>query len=90
MLVVFALVGLGAGLAAQSALLTQLGLTETAARTFVLDEIKSPATNRSSAIADRRQSRVSQASLVRSRRRGDGSVRLGEGLRELAGVQGEL
>jgi hypothetical protein len=40
----------GGGFAAQSAL-TQLGLTETAARTFVLDEIKSAATGRRSPIA---------------------------------------
>jgi hypothetical protein len=41
---------LGSGLAAQSAL-AQLGLTETAARTFVLDEIKGPASDRRSGIA---------------------------------------
>lgn len=45
-----AVVMAGAGLVAQSRL-AQLGLTETAARTFVLDEIKSPARDRSSAIA---------------------------------------
>ena len=45
----FVLSALGAGLAAQS-VITQLGLTEAAARTFVLDEIKSPANFRGSAI----------------------------------------
>jgi hypothetical protein len=41
--------GLGAGLTAQGAL-AQLGLTEAAARTFVLDEIKSPAPSRGASI----------------------------------------
>jgi len=40
----------GAGLVAQSAL-AQLGLTEAAARKFVLDDIKAPATRRTSPIA---------------------------------------
>jgi hypothetical protein len=42
--------GIGGGLIAQSAL-AQLGLTETAARNFVLNEIKAPAGDRRSAIA---------------------------------------
>ena len=44
-----AVVMAGAGLVAQSRL-AQLGLTETAARTFVLDEIKRPATSRGAPI----------------------------------------
>jgi hypothetical protein len=43
-------IALSGGLAAQSAL-TQLGLTESAARTFVLDEITSPSSGRIGAIA---------------------------------------
>ena len=49
LLAVGAVVMAGAGLVAQSQL-AQLGLTETAARTFVLDEIKGPAASRGAPI----------------------------------------
>lgn len=49
-LLVVALLAMGGGLVAQTAL-GQLGLTEAAARTFVLDEIKSPSQSRRSAVA---------------------------------------
>ena len=49
LLAVGAVVMAGAGLVAQSQL-AQLGLTETAARTFVLDEIKGPAVSRGAPI----------------------------------------
>jgi hypothetical protein len=50
MVVTVVIVAAAGGVVAQSNL-AQLGLTETAARNFVLDEIKSPATDRRSAIA---------------------------------------
>src|SRR5688500_1865522 len=49
MMVTVVMVAAAGGVVAQSTL-AQLGLTETAARNFVLDEIETPATRRSNAI----------------------------------------
>ena len=66
LLAVGAAVMAGAGLVAQSPL-AQLGLTETAARNFVLNEIKGPAQDRGADDWRRRHARLSQASARRAR-----------------------